>query len=279
MRTIAVLALSTALTAVSADNPPDTMPRIKSTTDLALAPDGERMGVLMAGSPVRVLEQREGWTRVAVEGWVLSGQIPEPERATGEPSMPSPPAPTATGGQNTALGGAIFIVDAGNTIVGSGIAVRLLSEPEETLVRIGAIRQACDAKGQSLALEARALMDKAERALKTIESTSEAFETYDDAKRLRARKLRELEALNKDCLGQVDNELERSASASVLTNGDGQYRFEGVVPGAYMVFAALQSQGARHEWSIKVDLAEAAEQKLDLTTANRTRLEAPPPAR
>ena len=278
MRTIAVLALSTALTAVSADNPPDTMPRIKSTTDLSLAPDGERMGVLMAGSPVKVLEQREGWTRVSVEGWVLSGQIPEPERAAGEPSMPALPAPTATSGQNAALAGAIFMVDAGSTIVGSRIAVRLLSQPEETMARIGAIQQRCDSKRQGLALEARLLEDKADRALKTIESTSEAFEKYDDAKRLRARKLRELEALNEDCLEQVDNELERSAAASVLTTDDGQYRFEGIAPGAYMVFATLQSRGVRHEWSIKVDLAAAAEQKLDLTTANRTRLEASPPA-
>ena len=65
----------------------------------ALPESGILHGMLAAGAPVSVLEERQGWVRVRAEGWVpaaaLGGTPPPTPPAPPPQPPPAPPDPTA----------------------------------------------------------------------------------------------------------------------------------------------------------------------------------------
>ena len=271
-RSVTIASLIPALMAVQAASSEPSLPRLARTTELASAPQGERTALLMAGTPIRVLETSGGWTKVQIEGWIPAGEAPGDQAATVASAAAEAPAPAPTGGGR--ISGSIFVTAAGGkTFAGSRIAVRLLREAGESRRELETIRSGCVPRHKALEMESEALRQKADRALKTVESTSQAFEAYDEAKRQRARKLREMQAADDECLARIESVLDGRAVARGLSNADGRYEFAQVAAGAYLLQASLEADGLRHQWEIEVELQDGQTMSLDLTNTNRTRVE------
>ena len=83
---------------------------LQQDTTLRRAPDGDPAGFLPAGMDVEVLQERDGWLLVRLEGWVPAGAVTgssDPEAAAGAT------AATAAGAQASAAG-----ADSGDTTTG-----------------------------------------------------------------------------------------------------------------------------------------------------------------
>jgi len=243
---------------------------LTETAEITTTPGAERFGVLLAGSPVRVLEARDGWMRVSVEGWIPA------DGATAAPAAPElRPAPAAAepAGAAVSLSGSVFVTDRGRTIVGSGIALRLVSDPERIRRKLDESRSACGSRRGALEDEARELKDKASRSLSAIENTTSAFEAYDEAKRRRREVLASLKSLDQECLSEEESIVESGTVARTLSDPHGGYSFRGVAPGRYLLTAALETEEQRQIWQVDVELAAGTSPTIDLTQENRTAME------
>src|SRR5678815_4220132 len=123
--------------------------------------------------------------------------------------------------QSASILGSIYITgERGRTSVGSGVAVRLLTDPRNVVPQIAAIRSDCDQSRAALEQQADALKDKGERAMKTIENPSRAFEAYDEAKKARQAKLRELKDLDAGCDARAESALDSRTVARALSSAE-----------------------------------------------------------
>ena len=269
MRTFLTAGFCLLLAALEAGSSDGSMSRLTTTTDLTGAPDGERVGILLPGTVVRVLETREGWTRVSVEGWLRGADLPG-GAATGLGTVQPPAAERAAG----RITGAIFVSGPGSkTAVGAAIAVRLVGGSAAAFAEIEEIRASCLARRQVLLAEAAALKDKAGRAMKTTAGTSQAFEAYDEAMREREQKLKEARSLDRECSTRINGALDAVTVAKTLSTSDGRYLLEGVLPGTYEIHAALESDGVLHSWQVRTVVEPGAQLTVDLTESNRARRE------
>lgn len=79
---------------------PSAIGRLGDRTSLLAAPEGDAVTEIPAGTPVRALETRGGWTRVAVEGWVRSETVRAGAGETPEPDVVASAAPDAFTGRS-----------------------------------------------------------------------------------------------------------------------------------------------------------------------------------
>ena len=251
---------------------------LRRTSDLASAPGGGRVAVLLPGAPVRVIETQNGWVRVSVEGWILADDLNDemPEGAAATPLSVTPGTPGASSAHAAPalarISGSVYVTgEGGKTLLGSGVAVRLVENFEEVSAAIAAISDDCDARRTQLSDKAAAFDDQADRAMKTIAGTSEAFEAYDQAKERRARTLKEIKALDNECTEKVEAAVESRTVSRALAGFDGRYSFDAVRPGIYIVHAILEVEGMRHQWDAQADARTSVSIILDLSSANRAK--------
>ncbi len=264
---LALLALPT-LVAPLVGSSEDAGLALSRTSDFASTPGGGRIGVLLPGAPVRVIETRDRWIRVAVEGWILADDLGGEAQEGAPAPMPSRAAAPAL----ARISGSIHVTgEGGKTILGSGLAVRLVENSEGVAAQIAAINNECQTRRSGLSDKAASLGDQAERAMKTISGTSEAFEAYDEAKQQRARTLKEIKALDAECGEKIEEAVESRTVSRTLTGADGRYSFDAVRPGIYVVHVILEAEGMRHEWDAQADTREVTSLTLDLSPANRAR--------
>ena len=254
---------------------------LSQIADLAAAPEGERVGVLLPGAAVRVLETRGGWTRISIEGWTRLDEV-GPSTSAGSAAV-SPGEPVAAAPSRQAqtpdgtITGSIFITDAkGQTVVGSGVAVRLVREAGGAATEVSSLRAECDAVRSRLQSEADALSEEGKRAMRTVENTSAAFEAYDEAKRQRQGVLREMRQHDELCDSRFEQALEARVVRKGLSGSDGRYSLEGVPPGQYALLATLPVDDVRHEWEVEVSLDPGQRLVVDLHNSNRARTRALP---
>jgi hypothetical protein len=107
-------------------------------TPVLLAPGGDTLGVLSAPAELRVLATRDGWARVALEGWV---RIPEGTRVDPALDRPSAAAPASvTSSAEAAVAGGLGIEDVLADPVGSRGREVTWELQLLTLERAGALR-------------------------------------------------------------------------------------------------------------------------------------------
>ena len=244
----------------SAEGPESTL---SSATDLMSEPGGAREAVLLPGASVRVIETRDGWSRVVLEGWVRAeAGAPDSQPPSAPPKLAIP--------QDGGISGAIFVTDAkGRTAVGAGIALRLMTDASAAASEISTIRGECDASGAAMKAEAAALKDRGDRAMKTIENPSKAFEAYDEAKRQRMEKVRQIKQHDDECAARVETVYDAHAALRALSDSEGRFALAHVPPGRYTLHASFEAGGTRHEWDVDVTMESGQNLILDLTNANR----------
>lgn len=258
MRAAVLAIMSLTLLASTQDS---TVPTLLNTTDLSDMPgEGRRLGVLLAGAPVRVLERDGTWVKVSIEGWVEANDL-------GAASAAALPA----GGGRGRISGSIFISEEdGATTVGSAIGVRLLRDGEGFRASVDSMRAACDSRREEIAGEIEVLKKEGDSAMRT-EDTSEAFRQYDEIKRRRLGAQKALASHDRECAERVETLVESHTVSRTLTSADGRYELPAVQPGRYVLHVALDSGDNRHEWDVEVSIGPGEELTLDLTEDNRTR--------
>lgn len=213
--------------------------------------------------------------RISVEGWMLAPaewEGPDRPPAPPAPALPSPPPPGGAG-----ITGSLFVTgEDGKTFVGSGTAVRLLTDMGTIESATGSILQDCGRQRVALLAEAETLAGKAERSMRTIEDSSRAFDEYDEARRGRNRVIRDLRELDIECDQRVEAALEPFTAARGLTGTDGRFAILDAPPGTYLLYAWFDSELGRNLWAVSIDLTAGEELALDLTNQNRTSLTARP---
>lgn len=256
----AVLAIMSLVFLANAQDP--VTPTLIDTTDLADSPDGRRLGVLLSGAPIRVLEKDGAWVKVSIEGWIEADHV-------GAATAAAPATPAA--GSSGRISGSVFITEEnGSTTVGSAIAVRLLRDGEEFLTAVESVRDGCDARSAEFAGRIEALKKEGDLAMRTND-TSVAFERYDEAKRKWRRAEKDLETHSRDCEERIEALAESHSEARTLTDHEGRYEFPAVKPGRYVLHATLDSGDHRSEWNVAIVLGNGEALTRDLTSGNRTR--------
>ena len=243
---------------------------ISTVADLTSDPDGARLGLLLPGAQVEILETREGWARVKVEGWVRAEEGWQDGGAS-PAARPAPPAPVPAAAP-AHLEGSVFVTGKkGKGIVGAGIAVRLITDTPASRASLAEARAACRETAGALMAEIEALQKQAETMLSKPADATTAFQGYDAAKRQKAEKMKQLVVVDRECMNGLDAAADRHAARRAVTDAEGRFRFDAVAAGSWLVHAWLDADEMRHEWDVPLQVAEGAAVQLDLTEANRTR--------
>src|SRR5262245_53060589 len=128
MKSACFLALL-ALAALAATPAP--APEPGGPVELLDAPGGRPIAMLLSGPRPRVLEQREGYVKVALEGWMRAGAA---DAATPPPALPSAggaEAGTAPASLGNLSGSILVTLPGGEVRKGAGARVALLGKIDE----------------------------------------------------------------------------------------------------------------------------------------------------
>ncbi|HKY32211.1 MAG TPA: hypothetical protein VJV23_06720 [Candidatus Polarisedimenticolia bacterium] len=262
---------------------------LREPADMTASPRGERVAILLPGAQVMTMEERDGWARVIVEGWIRTGEddapSPSPQGTLEDEAEPAPtprqqeapPVPLpAQGPSGGSIGGVVFVTEpGGTTIPGSRVAVRLLDGAAGLARELDAHEAECARRRAPLEEKAAKLKDEAGRALRSIPNTTRAFEASDEAKAQRRRTIAEIHRLDEECHAAAGALLERHAVRRAVTDGEGRYVLEPVPAGEFLVQAELAAGGGVYSWRVPVTVAQAGRLTVDLTHANGTRREKP----
>jgi hypothetical protein len=243
------------------------------------APRGAWLASLRSDAPVQILEERDGWRHVRVEGWVSVGAAPNPAPdgapAPGAPSRPaSPPAAATTPGAPAVKGTSASI--AGLLVAlpgmvpatpGGNLVVQLISDPESLDAELkkdeGPCRETLRASDETIA----SLEDQVKKALNSSTNFTEATHRYDRAKSDLAAARKDRAARAEGCRADVDARLAAHAAARVLSDPAGRFDFREVAAGRYRVVATEHAASTVRVWSMECALAAGESIVLDPRTA------------
>jgi hypothetical protein len=265
---------------------------LENPAQLSPAPGEPPVAVLMAGARLQVVEQREGWSRVTLEGWIPQSALPAsaaepapvvpapaPSAVAAAPAAAAPAEAPAQPSSAAALRGVVFVTgDKGETLAGGGVAVRLLQAAGPALAMLETHRRECAARQAELSAQAEELKDRAGRALRTIDNATRAFEESDRLKGERdAVRQRRVDEWRR-CREQEEELIDAHAAHRAITSEGGRYAFDGVPSGRYTLQAALDTGRRRHDWLLPIVLEAGAPRTMDLTTRNQASVQDVPQA-
>jgi len=256
---------------------------------------GERMAFVTPDTPIEVLELREGWVHVRIEGWVPADAVaaalpprtvtaptpasepppprpvtPPPEPATAVSPPIAPPAAsqpaTLTVPTGVPVEGLIKVkfsrikkkVAAGAPVMLIPATVGLGDDPmtPETAKRLA-----------DLEAEAARLQEEIEKAMQ-VSNFTEAVQRRDELRRERSGILEERQRVLAAEHGRHEHTARAVAVASGTADSKGFFRTTSAPPGAYTLYARMSGDDIDLEWIEPVNLGSAALRvDLDETTA------------
>src|SRR2546425_2936208 len=207
------------------------------------APRGTWLATVKNDAAVAVLEERDGWRRVRLEGWTMA-----PAAARPDGPAPAPPAQQSTspgtGSSGARVQGVLAPDIRSGGSAGANLLVLLVRESNALLADHHRAGEECRARVADKDREIEGLRSDLDRALNSSDNFREAA-TRSDRTRARLKTAeRERQQLVQECRGRAQEILERAAVQRALSNGSGRFEFAGVGPGHYGV-VALESAGER----------------------------------
>ncbi len=249
------------------------------------APSGDVLwGMLAAGSPVTVLDERDGWARVRVEGWIPatalrprspSAEAPLPGPPPSQPPPPEPPVPPPPGAaveraRGVTLEGTLSVrlsrrkrvsgEDSPVFLLPHGFQLQRDESEEATLADVLEL----EAEAERLGREAKAAAD--------LPNFTEAMRRRDALLARRDGVLAERGELLARLHARHEAQARQAALASTETDGLGHYVLVSVTPGSYTLYGRLSRDRVEVEWLVPVSLGEDGT-RVDL---DETRALAPP---
>ncbi len=217
------------------------------TGDLILfdAPRGAWLATVRAEAPLTVVEERDGWRRVRLEGWTAAAGSGV-QGGTGPVGTTSGPARGPAGG--TVVRGVLLAADDAPAPAGAGLIVMLLADLETLEREHGKAGEECRARVGEVTDRLERLRVDLDKALNSTDNFREAAQKND---RLKAR-IKEAEKDRADriraCRQEADAILERHAVQKTISDARGAFEFSGVAPGRYRVAATEPGGDPPRAW-------------------------------
>jgi hypothetical protein len=228
-------------------------PSRAGTGDLTLAdaPRGTWLATVRSDAPLSVLEERDGWKRVRIEGWLPGGSV--------TPGETPPPAISRSGdagasspgtGAGVAVRGVLLPTD-GSASTGSGLIVLLLSDLGSLETDHRRMGEECTARVREVDSRIDRLESELAKALNSSENFREATQRNDrlkgdirDAHKERGDRLAE-------CRRSADGLFDRHAIRRSISDARGTFEFDRVPPGRYRVVATEAGKDLPRAWSLE----------------------------
>ncbi len=248
-------------------------------------PKGTWLATVRGDTALAVLEERDGWRRVRLEGWTMAA--PGPATAPGPAAAPVPaaapgpsaaPAPETSALHEGASGGAriqgVLAPDIrARGTAGAGVLVLLVPDSEGLDAEHRRAGEECEGRVGALNRQIETLGTELQGALNSSDNFREAATRNDQIKaRLKNAERERLLAIQ-DCRGRAEAIFQRHAVARSISDGDGRFGFEGVVPGRYRVVAFETTGDRPRSWSLGCVIEGTGTRVLD-PRADRTASEA-----
>ncbi len=230
------------------------------------APGGRPVAILLAGAQPRVLEQREGYVRIALEGWVrASGSVDTAPAAP--PAGSAPPDNPQTAGPGAIVGSIVVTLSGGEVRKGAGARLALLGKVAE----LEAARRdlAADYQPEARRIEEEIARLEARRraSLNSTDNLGQATQSLDRAKRDLAARQKDLAALQATYEGREGVLVQRYAQQEVRAGEDGSFRFAGVAPGEYRLWAIYSvNEATDYRWYLPVRVGPGTDASMDLAS-------------
>jgi hypothetical protein len=206
------------------------------------APRGAWVASVRADAALTILQEKDGWRKVRLEGWTTT----EPGGAlTAAPAIPA--APTTTPGA-TVKGVLVPLPGQQPDTPGAGLLVLLVSGLE----RVGAEHRTLGEECREGALKREARIADLEAVLRTALNSSDNFtaaaKAHDKAKAELAAARRDRTDYVEGCRGRADALFEGHTVKRAISDGRGAFEFSEVSAGAYWVVAGDHRGGTARAW-------------------------------
>ena len=241
----------------------------EGAADLVLLdhPKGRWLATVRGDTALTVLEEQDGWRRVRLEGWTMAAPGPATAPA---PEASAPPAAAAGGAR--ILGVLAPDIRAGGA-TGAGMLVLLARDGEALDAEHRRGGEECGARVRELDRQIESLGTELQGALNSSSNFREATTRSDQIKsRLKNGERERLLAIQ-ECRGRAEAIFQRHAVARAISDGDGRFGFEGVVPGRYRIVAFDPAGDRPRSWSLGCVIEGPGTRVLD-PRADRTASEA-----
>lgn len=259
--TLVVLALFCLKTAASGGEAADLV--------LLDLPKGTWLATVRGDAAVTVLEERDGWRRVRLEGWTMAA--PGPAAAAGTAPEGDAPADAAAGGAR--IEGVLSPdIRTGGT-AGAGVLVLLARESQALDAEHRRAGEECDSRFKEKKRQIENLRVELQGALNSSSNFREATSRNDQIKaRLRNAEVERRQTIE-ECRGRAEAIFQRLAVARAVSDGDGRFGFEDVAPGRYRIVAFEATGDRPRSWSLGCVIEGPGTRVLD-PRADRTAVEA-----
>ena len=240
------------------------------TADLVLLdlPKGSWLATVRGDVSVTVLEEKDGWRRVRLEGWTMAA----PASAEGKAASQGPSsAPEATGGARIVGVLAPDIRTGGAP--GAGMLVLLARESPALDAEHRKGGEECGGSVKEADRRIEGLNDELRAALNSSNNFRDAT-TRNDAIKLQLKDAEaERRRVVENCRGRAEAIFQKHAVSRAISDGDGRFAFEEVAPGRYRVVAFDASEVRPRSWSLGCAIGGGGTKVLD-PGADRTAVEA-----
>jgi hypothetical protein len=216
------------------------------------APKGAWLGALREDAPLVVLEEREGWRHVRLEGWTTGP-------AGGAAATAAP-----VGTDSAGVVEGVLAPPVGSTgQAGSGVLVLLVRDGTALDAEHRKAGEDCAARVAGKDRELDDLRADVTRALNSSDNFREAAGRNDQAKARVATAQRERQDLVRECRARAQQVFEGSVEKRAISDGGGRFEFRGVAPGHYRVVAFEATGDQPRAWSFSFVIEGSAARVLD----------------
>jgi hypothetical protein len=238
------------------------------------APKGAWLGALRDDASLVVLEEREGWRHVRLEGWIpvpagaraRTGEVTAPGNGQEAPETSAPPdgsgAVPSTARRAVVQGVLAPPLETGGP-AGTGVLVLLVGESSDLDARHRKAGAECRARLEKQDRDLESLRAEANRALNSSDNFREAAGRSDQVRSRLARAQNERQDLVRDCRSRAQGAFEPSVLQRALSDGSGRFEFPGVPPGRYRVVAFEATGDRPRSWSFSFDVEGGRTKVLD----------------
>ncbi len=233
------------------------------------APRGAWLGELRRDASIQVIEERDGWRHVRIEGWVHDGgPLPIGAAATLPPApgagSPAPAARAGTSAAATTLRGLLTPRPGMEpATVGGGLAVLFLLDPDGTDAAHRALGEPCRAALAEIDQRLAKLDADVQASLNSSSNFKEAAQRNDRARSAVAAAQRERAERLAACRTQAEAFFSGRAVARTVSDAAGRFEIGGLAPGRYRVVAMERTAASARGWSMNAAIPQAADALLE----------------
>jgi len=243
------------------------------------APGGRPVAILLSGAVRRTGEEREGFLRVTVEGWIRlprtsseSGQAssspPALNQASPPPSSMLPlPEPPATAVEGSGLWGQIRVTLPSREVrYGAGARVVLLAPVEDLDAHWAELKNRYEHERLALEKEIESLQRDQEGALSSSDNFYEASHRLERAKAVLAARQKDRQLLPAKYVSRLDELFQRYRVAEAAADPAGRYEIPNLVAGRYRLLATFTVGEVAHRWYLPLEKSSEGGLRFDLNT-------------